>query len=506
MRPHNRSALLARNSMLNALGQVLPLLVALPAVPYVLHGTGAERFAILTLAWTLIGYFGFLDLGLGRAATRFAAAAVGSGRTGELRPIVWSSLSIQVVMGMFGAALIAVAAPFVVHTLLRIADTGLAAEATRSLTAVALGLPLVLVSGTWSGVLEAHQRFDLINAVRVPANIATLAVPTIGVALGWTLPAMVYGIVAGRALAMLVFAALAWRVAGGLAPVRPHGSTLGHLLRYGGWLTVSLLAVPLLTYAERLLVGGLRSLDELAWYAVAYEIVARTAIIPSAIAFTLFPAFSHAQQQGSGTAALFRRPLRLLFLLEWPLLAAFWLFAGEILHVWVGAEAAAGASALRLLALAFFLNAFSQIALAGVQGLGRPDLKAKLDVIEVPLFVACAALLIPRYGIAGAAAAKLAITIIDTVALFAFARRLGAPPLVSTTWLRAQPLAAVLVAVLMLGTLAAVAAPLALRAALFVASAVLVSGACWSRALDATDRAAVRTLLGRRLRVEEAPS
>src|SRR5690606_12033590 len=170
---------------------------------------------------------------------------------------------------------------------------------------------------------------------------------------------------------------------------------------FGGWLTVSLLAVPVLMYAERLLIGGLRSLTELAYYTVPFEIVARTAVIPSAIALTLFPAFSYAQRDARRVDELFRRPLRLLFLFQWPLLVVLWLFAGEILDVWMGAAvAAAGTPVLRLLAFSFFLHAFAHIALAGVQGLGRPDLKAKLDLIEVPAFLALGVLLIPPFGIA----------------------------------------------------------------------------------------------------------
>src|SRR5690606_38389069 len=104
----------------------------------------------------------------------------------------------------------------------------------------------------------------------------------------------------------------------------------------------------------------------------------------------------------------------------------------------------AGAHTLRLLALAFFFNGFGQLALAGVQGLGRPDLKAKLDLVQVPLYIGCAAVLTIRFGITGAASAKLLFTCLDTAILFTFARRLGAPPLMRANQLRATPGIAVL--------------------------------------------------------------
>jgi O-antigen/teichoic acid export membrane protein len=264
------------------------------------------------------------------------------------------------------------------------------------------------------------------------------------------------------------------------------------------------MAVPFLTYAERLLIGGLRSLTELAYYAVPFEIVARTAIIPSAVALTLFPAFSQAQRSGAHVDQLFRRPMRLLFLLQWPLLVFLWLFPRDILAAWVGPNVAdAGAVVLRLLAAAFFLNAFSQVALAGIQGLGRPDLKARLDLVEVPLFILLAVLLIPRFGIAGAAGAKLLVTFADTALLFLFAGRLSARPMIDWSRLRRHPVAAgaTILVVSLVGFSAA--APLTIRIVAALAGIILLGGAVWMRALDDTDRAAVLSLFGRRAQMKE---
>jgi O-antigen/teichoic acid export membrane protein len=495
---HGRSRLLARNSALNAAGQLAPLLLAIPVLPFVLTTLGTERFAVLTLAWTVIGYFGFLDLGLGRAATKFVAGMLGDGRRDEIARVVWSSLALQAVLGLAGAALIAALAPLIAADVLRIADPVLLGETRSTLVVVALGLPLVLLSGTFSGVLEAHQRFDLVNVVRVPANIATLAIPAIGAASGVTLPLIIIGIVIARACALLSFAVLAMRVAGGLPPVRPSRPLLAQLLGFGGWLTVSLLAAPVLTYAERLLIGGLRSLTDLAYYAVPFEIVARTAVIPSAVALTLFPAFSYAQRSGATVAALFRRPLRLLFLLQWPLLIVFWLFPHEILATWMNeAVAMAGAQALRLLALAFFFNGFGQLALAGVQGLGRPDLKARLDLVQVPLYIGCAALLTARFGITGAASAKLLFTVLDTTLLFMFTRWLGAPPLLTAPWLRTHAMGVTCALVIVAAVAASVTAPLSVRLAIAAGAIFVFGGVFWMRALEPGDRAAVRGLLSR---------
>lgn len=67
--------------MINLIGQALPLLVAVVAMPFVARGLETERFGLLSLAWAVMGYFTVFDLGLGRATTKHLAEALGTGET-----------------------------------------------------------------------------------------------------------------------------------------------------------------------------------------------------------------------------------------------------------------------------------------------------------------------------------------------------------------------------------------------------------------------------------------
>ena len=55
-------------------GTGIPMLVGLLSVPILLKSLGNQNFALLTLIWTAIGYFGLFDFGLGRALTQQVAA------------------------------------------------------------------------------------------------------------------------------------------------------------------------------------------------------------------------------------------------------------------------------------------------------------------------------------------------------------------------------------------------------------------------------------------------
>src|SRR5271165_6731772 len=70
---------IAHNTILNLVGQALPLLVGVFTVPIILKGLGIERFGLLALCWVVLGYFGMFDLGLGRATTKAVAELLGRG-------------------------------------------------------------------------------------------------------------------------------------------------------------------------------------------------------------------------------------------------------------------------------------------------------------------------------------------------------------------------------------------------------------------------------------------
>ena len=60
---------LFRPALWSLAGTVVPMLAALVAVPWLMRYLGQERLGVLSLVWVVVGYFSFLDMGLGRAVT-----------------------------------------------------------------------------------------------------------------------------------------------------------------------------------------------------------------------------------------------------------------------------------------------------------------------------------------------------------------------------------------------------------------------------------------------------
>jgi hypothetical protein len=158
--------LLGRNTLFNFIGQVIPMLVGVVTIPIIVRGLGTERFGLLSLAWVILGYFSIFDLGLGRATTKFVAEALGKGEEEEIPYLVWTTVTVQVILGIVGGLVLVGITPILANHILDISPE-LIEEAKATFYLLALSVPVVFIYSSFSGVLEAKQRFELINGAKM---------------------------------------------------------------------------------------------------------------------------------------------------------------------------------------------------------------------------------------------------------------------------------------------------------------------------------------------------
>ena len=500
MRDRLSGAALARSVFLNLVGTALPLLVALAAIPVIIEGLGVARFGLLVLAWIVLDYAALLDLGLGRASTRYIADAIGRGHTQDVPDIVWTSLVLQVVSGIVGGAALMVAAPLIVDHGLSV-QPDLRDTAVGVLRLVGLAIPVVLFSGTMRGVLEASQRFGVVNAIRAPFGVVSYLVAALGAWLGWSLVTIVALLVAGRVLSLLLFTVHAQRTFQGLLrPRRPAIARYGGMARFGGWVTVSSVVSPALVYIERFVIGALRGMPAVGIYSAPAEVMRRLLTLPTAIVLTLFPAIStlRAGADRERVDRLIPRAIRFLLLTVGPVAIVLSALAPELLGAWLGAAFTGDAvTVLRVLALGVLVNALAFIPYIALEAAGRPDVPARLHLLELPLYLAATWLLVREWGVVGAAAAWSLRVGLDALLLMTAAARIGVVPMRA---LRSQhvPAAALLVAAMAVAaTLAVVfleATTLRVAAVVALFAATLPLG--WLL-LDANERAGLLGVLRR---------
>jgi O-antigen/teichoic acid export membrane protein len=418
MNPAGRK--LARNTVFNLFGQVAPMLVAFVAMPLLITGLGTDRFGILLLAWTAIGYFSLFDLGLSRSLTQAVSAALGGGREDELPALTAAALRMMRWLGVIGGALFALLTPLLVTRALKVPDT-LHGEATEALYLLAFSLPFVLTTAGLKGLLEAHQDFGLATALRIPYALFNFVAPLAVLPFSNSVVPVVGILVGGRVVTWAAHAIVCRRrysFLGENTPVRR--AIVLPMLRQGGWMAISNVISPLMVVGDRFLVGSLLSISAVAYYATPFDMLIKLLVIPGAILGVLFPAFAATfDTNRSATARLLERAIRLMIVVMFPMVIVLVTFARPGLVLWLGVDfARASTEVVQWLAAGVFINSIGQIPFAALQGIGRADLTAKLHAVELPLYAAAIIWLTRTFGLNGVAMAWTLRVAFDTTALF----------------------------------------------------------------------------------------
>ncbi|HSN89753.1 MAG TPA: oligosaccharide flippase family protein, partial [Anaeromyxobacteraceae bacterium] len=416
---------IAGNTALNLAGMLAPLAAALLAIPHLNRFLGTERLGFLTLAWALIGYVSLLDLGIGRALTKLVAELLGSPDEPRLARLIWTALAIMLGLGVLAGLGLAAGAQWLVASALQI-PPALQPEAVAAVRVLALTVPLVVTSAGFRGVLEAQGRFGISNAVRTPLGVWLIASPLLLWPLGTrSLAAVAALLFAGRLAAWVAYGVACVRAMPALLPgFALDRRQVGPLLRFGGWMTVSSVISPLMIYMDRFLLGHRASLQVVAWYTMPFEVVTKILVLPGAVVTVLFPLFSALTAQGSAESGrLYRLGLRYVPLAMFVPVFAASLFAREGLGLWLGPEFAEAAQhVVQLIALGCLFNGIATVPFALLQGAGRPDVTAKIHLLELPVYVALVVGLTLRFGITGTALAWALRMGLDLVALLLLAR------------------------------------------------------------------------------------
>lgn len=421
--------ILARNTLINLLGQVLPLAVAVVALPLLVDGLGADRFGILAIAWMALGYFA--ELGFGQATTKFTAEVLGRGERSRAGRIIWTTVAVQSGIGLLAGGVLALATPTLVTRVIEIPDA-LLGEARLSFYLVAVVLPVIVLGSSFRGALEAAQRFDLLNAVRAPAAIANYLLPLGGLALGWRLPGILALLLGSRIAVLCTYYLLARQVLPTMrGRPRPERSELRAIVSYGSWATVSRIVSPVLVHLDRFMLGALVSVAAVGLYSAPFELILRLLVLPMSLVAALFPAFSALQgkQDRARIGRLAAQAVKYVFIAVGMVSLVIVIAAPGLLDLWLGGEfARESATALRILAVGVLANSLALVPSSLLQGLGRPDVPAKFHLLELPVHAVMVIVLINAWGISGAAAAWTLRVTLDAVLLFIAAHRMSMLP------------------------------------------------------------------------------
>jgi O-antigen/teichoic acid export membrane protein len=309
---------------------------------------------------------------------------------------------------------LALALPLFTLSFLALHLVGYGAQAQATAWVLAPGVFSDSIARSQLAVFSAHERngppaaADTINRV----CSATLGIVALSLGYGVIWLGITYSI--GSIVGVAVGFVLMARTIG--VPART--------MNRHGWPTLTTSSLPyaaqdvfaaLLAKADALILALLATQAAVGIYGAAYRLFESTLFVPYALAGAFAAMYTYLSRDSQPTlGAAYQRSIKSSLVLLTPLFVAFLVLAGPICELVYGPAFAAAAVPLRILAPAVVLIGFVTLTTSLLVSRGNPRRMAHRTGIMVAANIAMNFILIPIYGVGGAAAAMLA-----TEAIFA---------------------------------------------------------------------------------------
>lgn len=406
----DRGAIVARNVGLNFISQFWFAVLAIATTPYIVRTLGVDSYGLYVIVSVVMGYFSFLDLGLGAALVKYISEYEAAGDHGAVERIVRTGSGLFLVLGALGAGTIALLSSVLVEHVLNL---GASEEhvARVAFYLAALGFLVNLPAQTFSVVPTALQRFDVVVIRTILFGTASIVGTIVVLALGYGLLAVLLANLVITVLTAVSFYLKSRTLLPGVSFIpRISRHELRLLLGFGTLRAVQRISTRIVFQLDRLVVGAFAPIAAVAYYAVPLALSQRVTGLVSNIGTAVFPAASAlaGQNDERRVEELYLRATKLAALIALPMASMMFFYAHQIMRYWLSPEFEANSSrVLMILAVTNLLFAATTVPAVTLDATGRIRISTLFGLAAAATNLVLVFSLVPTIGIEGAAWAVL---------------------------------------------------------------------------------------------------
>ncbi len=377
-------------------------------IPYVIGHIGDRWYGLWILVGTTIGYFGFLDLGLGSANERYIARSIGMKDQHETNRVFSSSIVLFSIVGAVTLVLTAIVILICPRFIHNPADVPV-----FRLVFLLVGLDMAVgfpIRGYW-GFLYAHIRYDIVNII----NILKTAVRT-------TL--IVWLLSRGHGIISLAVATLVSDVAEYAANfiyvrakfpetairIRDFSrSTVRQLYDYSLYSFVSAIAKQLRFNIDAFVITAMLGLSLVTHYNIGSRIAGYYLMLVMNAISSIKPVFSKLEGEGNfdELRERYHLTLKLNVILSLFIGGSLLIYGKPFILRWMGPSYLDSWHVLAVLSVAQIFNTIQVTPSTLLYGISKHKVYSLIVVVEGLINLGLSILLARRYGIVGVALGTL---------------------------------------------------------------------------------------------------
>ena len=399
----------ANNALQSTLAFLYPVVLTIVLTPLILHHIGAEEYGIFALAMVFVGFLGLIDIGMGPVVLRFLSASLATSDMSEARLVLGVGCTFFFSVGLIGLLVALIAGQFVPDILSLSPE--MHSTATFVISVAGVGFFFTAFRSPYTAIPGALQRLDTATTANLISTTAAAAGTVTVLSLGGGVRALIIVTALQPALMLLLVARSNKRLMPELS-IRPmmNRPLLRRMMSFSSYSFISNIAGVVLFEVDKFVLGALSNVSLVTYYVIPGSVAQRLHVGMSKFTAIALPVSAdlHARGDRAALNAFYVRATRAIGLMTVCLVVPAFVFARQLLDAWIGKSFAdTSFGTLRILLITYALLAVTTLSYYVTLGVGRPRVPAVFNVVTAILNVGLMVILIPRYGLIGAAVAYL---------------------------------------------------------------------------------------------------
>ncbi len=403
----SKLATVARHFATLASGDAIARIVAFLAGVYVARRLGAEMFGVMTFGQAVVLYFTHLAAcGVDLTGIREVAADPARARTLAPSLLVFRTLVAAGLFGLLSAVALAFFPPLEAAVIALYAATLFGHGPNPKFVLIGLSRTGPVA---WSRCAGEFLYAALVFAfVRERYDVI------------WVPWAQALGDVTSVLLMLVWLARLGYRM-----PVELDWDAARPLLARSFPLVLNIMLGLLIYNCDLLVLKYFRGNATVGWYSASYQLISFLINLAWAYSHSLLPALTQASRENGEREALYQTSLAQCFAVGLPIAIGGGLVARGVIELVFGAEYRSAATPLAILIASTPFMLYKDVAMVAMIVSGREHAVLRMTAIAVVFNLIANLLIIPRYGMVGAACTTLATEVLRAMLAAAFVRRDG---------------------------------------------------------------------------------
>ena len=411
---------LVKNAIYNSSSWGINAIIAFFITPFLVLKLTVEGYGVYALITGLIGFYGLLDLDLGRAVTKFVAHYNAENNIRAIHESINAALIIQLIIGVSGSIVLFLFSKNII-LLLHITKSYFN-DAYIGIHIVAFSFLLNLLTATFLSALNGLQLYNITSKIEILNNLVLNILILVLLILGYGLIEIFISYLVSSIVNFIINLVIVktkfpkWNIF-----IKVSIKRIKELFGFGSYMVIARTSNLFSNYLTKYLVGFILGPAAVTFYVVPNKILAVIGGVLSNAFTVIFPFASdlNAREDFTKIKKLFSISVKIFISLSLPLFLFTIVFSKEILSLWISKQFAIDSwQLLSLLSISGFIGSLSTVPNNILLGLGKTRILGLFALLTLSIYIITFYVMPSIFGLLGVGIAFVLSTIPGIILMF----------------------------------------------------------------------------------------